>query len=58
MSQGLERRTAWYAQGIDQAVEMDQDLVMETYEHVLVSSLPLSLNCLEHLRGFKLWNDN
>ena len=58
MSQGLERRTAWYSQGTDQAVEMDQDLVTETYEHVLVSSLPLSLNCLEHLRGFKLWNDN
>lgn len=33
------------------AVEMDQDLVMETYEHMLVSSLPLSLNCLEHLRA-------
>ena len=46
MSQGLERRTAWYAQGIDQAVEMDQDLVMEACEHMLVSSLPLSLNCL------------
>ena len=50
----MERRTAWYVQGIDLAVEMDQDLVMEACEHVLVSSLPLSLNCLKHLKGFKL----
>ena len=54
MSQGLERRTAWYAQ----AVEMDQDLVMEACEHLLVSSLPLSLNCLEPFEGFKLWSHN